>query len=215
MYDILLFDLDGTLTDPKEGITKSFQYALRCCGIEEELDNLNRVVGPPLIDSFQEFYGFDRERGLFAVEKYRERFASVGIHENALYPGTADMLRALKAAGRTVALATSKPIVFASQILDEFGIAEYFDVAVGSELDGTRNYKIEVIREVFRLLHFPDKARCLMIGDRKQDILGAKEFGIASVGVRFGYAEPGELEEAGAGFLVDSMEELREFLLTH
>ena len=121
----------------------------------------------------------------------------------------------MKAAGRTVALATSKPIVFASQILDEFGIAEYFDVAVGSELDGTRNYKIEVIREVFRLLHFPDKARCLMIGDRKQDILGAKEFGIASVGVRFGYAEPGELEEAGAGFLVDSMEELREFLLTH
>lgn len=213
MYDILLFDLDGTLTDPKEGITKSFQYALQCCGVEEELENLNRVVGPPLIDSFMEFYGFDREKGLYAVEKYRERFAKIGIHENALFPGVPEMLRELRAAGKIITLATSKPIVFAEQILDEFKIAAYFHTAVGSELDGTRNYKIEVIQEVSRRLGNPDKNRFLMIGDRKQDVLGAKAFGIASLGVRFGYAEENELEEAGADYFADSVAELHGFLM--
>ncbi len=213
MYQYLLFDLDGTLTDPKEGITKSFQYALDAFGVQEDLENLNPVIGPPLIDSFMELYGFDRERGLMAVEKYRERFATIGIHENAIYPGVIALLQKLKQAGKTIALATSKPTVFAKQILEEFGIDTYFDIIVGSEMDGTRNYKDEVISEVLEQLGHPDKTEVLMIGDRKQDIQGAKACGIASMGVGFGYAEPGELEEAGADYLTATMEELTTFLL--
>ena len=213
MYRILMFDLDGTLTDPKEGITKSFQYALECCGIKEDLENLNRVIGPPLIDSFMEFYSFDREKGMYAVEKYRERFSKTGIHENALYPGIKELLRDLKKIGKTVALATSKPIIFAEQILEEFKIGEYFDVKVGSELDGRLSYKNEVIGEVLRRLGNPPKDSALMIGDRKQDIEGAKALGVHSLGVRFGYAEKGELERAGADYILDSVEDVRSFLI--
>lgn len=213
MYQYLLFDLDGTLTDPKEGITKSFQYALRAFGVEESLEKLNRVIGPPLIDSFRDFYGFPTEKAKLAVDKYRERFAKIGIHENAVYPGISGLLKELKERGRVLCLATSKPIVFARRILEDFGLSDYFDVTVGSELDGTRNYKNEVIREVFRQLGPIDARRALMIGDRRQDIEGAKLCGIASLGVRFGYAEPGELENAGADYLVSTVEELRTFLL--
>lgn len=212
MYQNLLFDLDGTMTDPKEGITKSFQYALQAFGVEEELNRLNRVIGPPLIDSFRDFYGFSEEQAKAAVEKYRERFSKVGIFENARYPGVIEMLRALKDKGRTVCLATSKPIVFARQILEAYDMAPYFDITVGSELDGRRNYKNEVIDEVLRQLKHPPLDTVLMIGDRKQDILGAKQCGIAALGVRFGYAEPGELETAGADYLVDTVAQLREFL---
>ncbi|MBE5039372.1 HAD hydrolase-like protein [Ructibacterium gallinarum] len=215
MYQYLLFDLDGTLTDPKEGITKSFQYALRHCGIEEKLENLNRVIGPPLIDSFCEFYGMDMKQAKFAVEKYRERFAQTGIYENKLYPGVEEMLDELKHVGKKVALATSKPLIFASEILRNFNIDSYFDVVMGSELDGSRSKKAEVIKEVFRQFSDPPLEEGLMIGDRRQDIAGAVEFGVASLGVRFGYAEPGELEEAGADFLVNTVEELRRFLLAH
>jgi phosphoglycolate phosphatase len=213
MYQLLLFDLDGTLTDPKEGISKSFQYALAHFGIEEDINNLNRVIGPPLIDSFMEYYGFDRETGQQAVEKYRERFSTLGIYENALYSNVKEMLSALKKAGKTIALATSKPHVFAERILKHFDIYDYFDVIVGAELDGKLNYKNEIIAEVFRRLHFEQKERAIMIGDRRQDIDGAKQNGIASLGVKFGYAEPGELEDAGADYLVNSVLELQNFLL--
>lgn len=213
MYKYLLFDLDGTLTDPQEGITKSFQYALKHYGIDESLENLNRVIGPPLVDSFMQFYGMNKADALSAVEKYRERFSSIGIHENKIYPKTADMLAELKANGKTVALATSKPLVFAEKILNDFDIAKYFDVQMGSELDGTRNKKSEVIAEVIKRLNNPPKDSILMIGDRRQDIEGAKSVGIASLGVRFGFAEPGELEHAGADYIVDTVSELKEFLL--
>lgn len=213
MYRNLLFDLDGTLTDPKEGITKCFQYALKCCGVEEDLENLNRVIGPPLIDSFMGYYGFDREKGLYGVEKYRERFTDIGIYENALFPGIKELLRDLKKDGRKIALATAKPMVFSERILKHFEIEEYFDVTVGSGLDGTLNYKDEIITEVLKRLGNPPKETALMIGDRRQDIEGAKKVGVASLGVRFGYAEEGELEQAGADYTVDTIEDLRKFLL--
>ncbi len=213
MYQNLLFDLDGTLTDPKEGITKSFQYALSFFGIEERLENLNRVIGPPLMDSFQEFYGFSKEQSACAVEKYRERFAVTGIHENAVYPGVLEMLDALQKQGKTLCLATAKPIVFARQILDTFDMAKYFSVVVGSELDGTRNYKKDIIAEVLSQLQNPPLASVLMIGDRRQDIEGAKQCAVDALGVRFGYAEPGELEEAGPKYYAASVEELKTFLL--
>ncbi len=213
MYQYLLFDLDGTLTDPYEGITKSFQYALHAFGIEEDLKNLNPVIGPPLIDSFMNFYGFSKEEAELGVAKYRERFAVTGIHENTIYPGIPELLEDLKNHGYTLCLATSKPEIFAKQILENFDIAKHFSVVVGAELDGTRNYKKDVITEVLKQLGNPPLDKVLMIGDRKQDVDGAKACNIASMGVRFGYAEPGELESAGADYFSDTVEELRTFLL--
>ncbi|MGL5675277.1 MAG: HAD family hydrolase [Cellulosilyticaceae bacterium] len=210
MYNTILFDLDGTLTDPKEGITKSVQHALKAFGIEAQLDDLLCFIGPPLQWSFQEYYGFDEEKAKLAIEKYRERFREIGMFENKVYEGIEEMLEALVKEGKTLAVATSKPEVFAVQILEHFGLAKYFKVIVGSELDGTRVNKKDVIEEVFVRLQLTEeeKVHILMIGDRKHDIIGAKACGIDSIGVRFGYGEGNELEEAGATYIVDTVGEL-------
>lgn len=215
MFRYMLFDLDGTLTDPFEGITKCFQYALASFGIEEEQENLKKVIGPPLIDAFMEFYGFSREKGEKAVAKYRERFSVVGLFENRVYPGIPEMLSRLKDAGKVLCLATAKPEVFAKRILERFDLAQYFTVVVGAELDGTRNYKNEVITEVLKQLGNPPLDEVLMIGDRKQDIVGAKECGVSALGLRFGYAEPMELEDVGCEVYAETVKELEEYLLTH
>lgn len=211
----VLFDLDGTLTDPKEGITRSVQYALEDFGIHEpDLDQLTCFIGPPLAESFREYYGFDEVEAARAVKKYRERFSDVGIYENRVLEGTQDMLAALKAAGRVVCLATSKPEVFAKKILKKYGLDGFFDVAVGSELDGRRGTKAEVIEEALRRAGAQNqREKAVMVGDRRQDIEGAKQCGLSSIGVQFGYAEPGELEKAGADYVAGSMEELKNVLL--
>lgn len=153
MYSYILFDLDGTLTDPKPGITGCVQYALHKFGIEEpDPDKLEPFIGPPLLDSFQEFYGFDEEKGLQAIAYYRERFSTVGLFENEIYPGIAQMLARLQKAGSRLAVASSKPTVFVTRILEHFEILSYFDVIVGSELDGTRGRKEEVVEEALRQL---------------------------------------------------------------
>ncbi|MGL4798815.1 MAG: HAD family hydrolase [Cellulosilyticaceae bacterium] len=210
MYNTILFDLDGTLTDPKEGITKSVQHALKAFGVEAELDDLLCFIGPPLQWSFEEYYGFDEEKAKLAIEKYRERFREVGMFENEVYEGIEEMLKTLAKEGKTLAVATSKPEVFAVQILEHFGLAKYFKVIVGSELDGTRVNKKDVIEEVFVRLQLTEeeKVHILMIGDRKHDIIGAKACGIDSIGVRFGYGEGNELEEAGATYIVETVGEL-------
>ena len=213
MTDILLFDLDGTLTDPKEGITNCVKYALESVGITETNEQiLMRFIGPPLVDSFMEFYGFNRQDALNLVAKYRERFAVTGIFENRLYDGVREMLRELKASGYIIALATSKPRVFAKRICEKYEIAEYFDIISGSELNGTNDYKNQVIEAILAELNSPDRKRVIMIGDRRQDIEGAKQCKIRSVGVRFGYAEEGELEKAGADYIVNDIEELKALL---
>ncbi|MDD6812137.1 MAG: HAD family hydrolase [Lachnospiraceae bacterium] len=216
-FHYLLFDLDGTLTDPKVGITSCVQYALRKMGIEEpDLDKLEPFIGPPLIDSFEEFYGFDEEQALQAVEFYRERFRTIGLFENEVYPGIPRMLAKLKRAGKRLAIASSKPTVFVLRILQHFEMEQYFDIIVGSELDGTRSRKEEVVEEALRQLLQGQKNeydRTVMIGDRKFDILGAKEFGLTGVGVSFGYAKEGELEAAGADYIVDTVEQLEALLL--
>jgi len=217
MYDYILFDLDGTLTDPKEGITRCVAYALEHFGIHEDnLDALTNFIGPPLVDSFQEFYGFDEEKALEAVAKYRERFAPIGVFENRVYPGIDSMLKALTDAGKILALATSKPWVFAEKILEKYELAPYFKVVVGAELDGRRNAKSEVIAEALSQLGITNEtlSRCIMVGDRRQDINGAKANAIDSLGVRIGYAEPGELEAAGATYIADTVEEMRKMLLS-
>lgn len=220
MFQYILFDLDGTLTDPKLGITSSVQYALRALGIEEpSLDKLEPFIGPPLADSFREFYGLDEEQTAAAVARYRERFQDQGIYENEIYPGVADMLAALKAGGKKLSIASSKPTPFVERILDYFAIRNYFDVIVGSNLDGTRSRKEEVVEEALRqmlpagMTSAEKKAAVAMVGDRRFDIEGAKEHGLTSVGVSFGYAPEGELEQAGADFIVDTVDALSELLM--
>lgn len=218
MYKYILFDLDGTLTDPKEGITNSVAYALRAYGIDEDPDKLTPFIGPPLHESFMVFYGFDEAKAMAAVDKYREYFAERGIFENKLYPETNDFLEALQKAGKKIALATSKPEVFARQILEYFGIEDYFDVIAGSNMDGSRTKKAEVIDEVFTRFKMtegklPSKSETVMIGDRLHDIAGAQENGIDSIGVTFGYGGCDELKKAGATYIADSFAETKKWIL--
>lgn len=219
MFQYCLFDLDGTLTDPKEGITRSVQHALRHFGIEEpDLDKLEPFIGPPLKDSFMEFYGLSEGQALKAVEVYRERFAPIGVLENMIIPGTEQMLLHAREKGIHLAVASSKPLVFVRQILQHFQIEQYFEVIVGSELDGTRGTKEEVVEEALRQLGILQmepakrKQRCAMVGDRKFDIQGAKAHSLTGIGVSFGYAAPGELEQEGADAVADTMEQLEELL---
>ncbi len=220
MFEYILFDLDGTLTDPKIGITSSVQYALKAFGIEEpDLDRLEPFIGPPLADSFMEFYGFTAKQAKAAIEKYRERFDHHGIYENEMYEGIDKMLSNLKENKRTLAIASSKPTPLVIRVLDHFGIKEYFDYIVGSELDGRRGKKEEVVEEALRLM-VPKtlgvqerRAHIAMVGDRKFDVEGAKAFGLTSVGVSFGYAPAGELEAAGADYIVDTVSELEAILM--
>lgn len=218
----ILFDLDGTLTDPKTGITKCVQYALAAAGIDEpELDKLECYIGPPLDESFKRFHGMNEEDAWKAVEKYRERFKDIGIFENDVIDGIVLCLETLKAAGKTLVLATCKPEVFALKIMKHFELEKYFTVMVGSGLDGTRKYKNQVIDEVFARLSditnediIEMKADAIMVGDREQDINGAHEAGIEAVGVRFGYAAENELEEAGADYIVETVPQLTALLLS-
>ncbi len=216
MYRYLFFDLDGTLTDPREGITRCVQYALHSLGIEEpDPERLVPFIGPPLKDSFMEFYQVKEEDVPFAVKKYRERFEEKGMLENAVYPGVAGMLEALKKQGRILAVASSKPEPYVKKILEHFGILSYFNEVVGATMDAARTEKRQVIEEALHRLGIgPETYReVLMVGDRRHDVEGAGAFGIDTLGVRFGYAAEGELEEAGAAYLVDCVEEMAEFLL--
>lgn len=209
----LLFDLDGTLTDPMEGITKSVQYALKKKGIiEEDLWNLTKFIGPPLMDSFQKYYGFTEEEAKQAVVDYREYFAPTGKFENKVYEGIQAMLAALKEQGFTLALATSKPEVFARDILEHFELKQYFDFVGGALLNG-RTDKAEVISYVLTSIE-AKKEETVMIGDREHDLIGAAKNDLFSVGVLYGYGDREEHEKAGAGQIVETVEELRDYLLS-
>ena len=182
MKKYLLFDLDGTLTDPKIGITTCVQYALHSFGIEEpDLDKLEPFIGPPLRDSFMEFYGFTAQQAEEAVAKYRERFQDTGLFENEVYTGIPKMLRELQAKGYFLAVASSKPQVYVERILEHFDLKKYFVVVVGSELDGRRETKDQVVQETLRQLFGEspvDPAQVYMIGDRKFDVEGARALGV-------------------------------------
>lgn len=208
-YRYLIFDLDGTLTDPKEGITRCFQYALESFGIHEpDADRLTWVIGPPLVDSFMQGYAFTREQAERATAKYRERYIPVGWKENEVYPGIREALARLRDAGFILATATSKPENMAQTILAHFGLAEYFTVIGGASLDSSRSKKADVLRYTLERLGVKDTGGVLMIGDRKYDVEGAKEFGIPCLGVLYGYGSRAELENAGAAALAESPEEL-------
>ncbi len=211
MYKYILFDLDGTLTDLKEGITRCVQYALASFGIDEDIEDLLSFIGPPLKVSFMTRYNFSEEKANLAIEKYRERFSEIGIFENKVYDGIKETLDTLKKT-KKLAVATSKPSVYANRILEKYNLMKYFDVVVGSELDGTRSAKKEIIDECIKQFKINDLSEVIMIGDRKHDIIGANLCGIDSIGVRWGYAVDSELEDNGATYVVSSLKELEEIL---
>ena len=209
----ILFDLDGTVTEPFEGITNCVAYALKHFGIEvEDKSTLRPFIGPPLIESFQEFYGFSKEQAEEATKKYRELYNVEGIFQNELYKGMEELLAFLKEQGKTVVLATSKPDVFANRILSYFKIDQYFDFVAGSEINGGRNTKIAVIQYALDQTGITDVSQAVMVGDRKFDILGAQHFGMDSVGVFYGHGSREELEQAGATKIVETVSELKNLL---
>ena len=215
MYQYLLFDLDGTLTNPKEGITKSVQYALHHFGIDvDDPDTLTSYIGPPLIPSFVEFHGLTQEQALEALQVYRQRFASVGLFENEVLEGVPEMLCALKQKGRFLAVASSKPEAYVIRILEHFDLLQYFDEVVGASMDEKRSAKKDVIEEALhRMGKAPGDRNVLMIGDRMHDIEGAWLCGLDSLGVYTGFAADGELEAAGATYVFHSIRSMADFLL--
>ncbi|MGG1675925.1 HAD family hydrolase [Neobacillus sp. NRS-1170] len=215
-YKIILFDLDGTLSDPKVGITKSVQYALEKLDIiEPNLDKLECFIGPPLQVSFAEYYGFIEEKSQKAIDFYRERFKQRGMFENELYPNIPPLLKSLKEQEYTLIVATSKPTVFSEQILKYFNIDHYFDLVVGSNLDGTRTSKTEIIQYILEKYKDYILDNFIMVGDRKHDIIGAKNLGIDSIGVTYGYGSFEEISQSNPTHIVRSVDQIRDILMTN
>lgn len=213
-FHTVLFDLDGTLTDPWEGITRCVQHALASFGIEAEQEELTTFIGPPLVESFEVRYGFSPEDAHRAVEVYRERFSAVGMFENELFEDIPELLAELRRAGVRLAVATSKPEEFALPIARHFGIDGYFDVVAGSRAECARMTKADVIADALLRLGSPDLDGTVMVGDRKHDLIGAREAGIPAIGVSWGYAPDGELASYDPIAIVDTVGELRGMLLS-
>lgn len=213
-YKVILFDLDGTISNPKEGITKSVQYALQKLGREEpDLDKLERFIGPPLHESFPTYYGFNQETTNQAIALYRERFKQFGMFENELYPPITALLNSLREKGFLLIVATSKPTVFAEEILKYFQIDQYFAHIVGSNLDGTRSSKTEIIQYILALYPSNQLQDFVMIGDREHDIIGANNAGIHSIGVTYGYGSYEELTKVNPTLIVENISQLKDILI--
>ena len=214
MYEVILFDLDGTLTDPGEGITNSVAHALERLGRPvPPRQALYRFIGPPLCESFMDFCGLDRPGGLRAVELYREYYREKGIWENQVYAGIPELLAQLRSAGRKLLVATSKPEEFAHQILEHFHLSPYFDFVSGASMDSRRVRKADVIARALAHEGLTPGPELVMVGDREHDVLGAREAGLDCVGVLFGYGSRAELEAAGAAKIAATVPELARVLL--
>lgn len=214
-YRYILFDLDGTVTNPEEGITKSFAYALEHMGIHvEDRRELRKVIGPPLLQSFDEFYHFTKEQALEATAKYRERYQDIGWVENKVYEGMEEVLKTLWEQGAKLILATSKPERFAVRIMEHFGLNRYFTMLCGADdyaMD--RSTKEQVVRYALEQNGITDVGDVIMVGDRSFDVIGAAAVGIKTIGVLYGFGDEEELLSAGAVHLVKTPQELVEYLL--
>lgn len=209
----ILFDLDGTLIDSSEGITKSAQYALSHFGISEpDRNSLFFFIGPPLINTFMEHYGFTKERALEAVGKYRERYNKIGIFECSLFPGVKECIEALKVAGYRIGLASSKPEKSCERILEHFGILDMFDEVVGATFDGRIDTKEEVLNEVMRRWSDIPRNEMCLIGDTMFDIEGANRVNVPSIAVSFGFGDVNEMVSAGAKAVIDDIRQLPDVL---
>ncbi|MDY3017670.1 MAG: HAD family hydrolase [Blautia sp.] len=213
MYKVILFDLDGTLTESGEGITKSVQYALEKLGQPEpDLKKLEVFVGPPLLQQFMKYAGLDEETAVKAVEYYRERYTDIGIFENEVYPGVEDMLDKLRGKGYILAVASSKPERFVKKVLDHFDLTKYFQEIVGSEMNGGRTSKADVIEEALDRLHMADhREQVVMVGDKEHDVFGARKAGLKCLAVSYGYGSEEELKNANPLKIVDSAQEVLDF----
>ena len=211
-YKVILFDLDGTIADSGEGITRTAAYTLERFGIHRTPEELIPFIGPPLIQSFIEMYGFSQEDALRAVDIFRERYAETGRYENRVYDGILPLLTRLRAAGYRIGVATTKLESVAVDVVAQFGLTEYFDTVTGA-LDVVRNTKVQVIEEALARLGNPARETVLMIGDRLYDMIGAREAGVDAMGALYGYGSEKELTENGALYLVSSPAEIATFLL--
>ena len=210
----VLFDLDGTIIDSMAGITHAYQYALAHFGVRvEDPAALARFVGPSLYHTFADEYRFQGADLQTAVAKYREYFSEKGVFEHTLYPGMAALIRHLSEQGRTLAVASCKVAVYTNQILDQYGLLDCFAFVGGSEMDGRRSDKAEIIRHVLAGLGSPAPDTAVMVGDRRHDIYGAHANGLEAIGVLYGYGSREELSAAGADFLAADLDELKTALL--
>lgn len=211
-YKYLFFDLDGTLTEPGIGITNSVMYALEKFGIKvNDRMELYKFIGPPLVDSFKEFYGFDDLKAWKAVEYYREYFSRDGLFENRVYDGIDELLQKLISDGHELYVATSKPTEYSIRILEKFDLLKYFNYVSGSNMDEKNSSKAMIIEHALQISK-ADKNDVLMIGDRHHDIDGAKANGIASLGVLFGYGSLEELRMAGADYIAEEVDDILKFV---
>jgi len=208
-YKYIIFDLDGTLTDSAIGITNSVAYALSQFGIEvKDKSELNRFVGPPLEESFRVFYGFSEEDALRGVDEYRVYYRDRGIFENAVYPGVPELLTNLRARGKKLILATSKPEFYAKQILEHFGLAEYFDFVAGATMDSSRLKKADVIAYALAECGITDTSECIMIGDRDHDIKGSRVHNIDCLAVLYGYGSLEEITSSSPAYVAETVEDI-------
>lgn len=213
-WNTILFDLDGTLTDPKVGITTAVSKGLAHFGITEDPENLTNFIGPPLHESFQVYYGMTPEQAVKAVEVFREYYNRQGWAENVPYAGVSECLKALKDSGKKLLVATSKPENFAERILEHFGMAQYFDLICGAPIhDPAGSKKATVILDALARADVRDLSDAIMVGDRKHDVLGAHEVGLKAVGVLYGYGSREEFLACGADYIVENVEQLQEYLL--
>ena len=213
MFRYLFFDFDGTLYDTVEGITRCVQYALRKRGLDAPLDSLRCFAGPPLDDMFVEKFGFSLEDAEQAVRDFRERYVPIGLYESRAFPGLKELLRELRAAGYRLAVTTSKPQVLAEELLRREELYELFDCVCGAAEEGEGNAKWQVLRRAMEKLQAPE-GESVLIGDTKYDVAGARRCGIPCIGVGYGYAARGELENAGADAVAPDLAALREMLLS-
>ena len=211
MYKYILFDFDGTIFDTVEGISKSARYAINKFGLDDSLEFLRCFAGPPLVDKFMEVYGFDKAQAEQATAYFKERYQPIGLYECRIFPGIKEMLQSLKTKGFKLGVATSKPQHLAEKLLQGEDMIEIFDVICGSGLNGNNDSKESVLRRAMEALG-ADLDNTVLVGDTKYDVLGAKACGVDCIGVRFGYAAPGELEEAGATYIVEDVEELEKLI---
>ena len=207
----ILFDFDGTLYDTVEGIAKSAQYALEKLGVRAETEALRCFAGPPLVDKFMEEFGFSYEKAYEARGLFQERYCPIGVYESRAFPGMTEFLARLKERGFVLAVATSKPLPLAEELLERSGMRDFFSVVTGSAMGGNNKAKSEIVCRVIEELG-ARKDDCVLVGDTKYDVAGAHEAGIACIGVRYGYAAPGELEAAGADAVAEDLEELEKLL---
>ena len=214
MVKTILFDLDGTLTDPALGITNSVMYALEQMGRPvPPREELLCFIGPPLVYGFSHYTGMTQEEAEEATRLYRVYFSEKGLLENRVFDGIPEALQKLKNRGYRLVIATSKPEVYSRRILEHFGLMQYFDALAGATMDHTRNTKDKVIAYGLQEFHI-DPATAIMVGDREHDMLGARDNGLPALGVTFGYGARQELMDSGAKYIADSVEEMTDILLS-